>query len=893
MAKAYLSISPYFVILDDNGVPCSGGKVWTYAAGTNNLKDTYTDYDSGVVQTNPIVADSGGRVEIWAASDGLYKLVITDSDDVIIRTVDDVGIGGTGTNLIVNTVIGASDSLKALADSAATSVVALGYRTIGDGFGGTFRWSNGSTGNDDGETVDGNTPYTTGRWKRIIIGDCIAGWWGTYGNNSDNDKAYIDLALTYAKSVSKALVLTNGTYLLSSSVDFQQVPVIFEDNASFSWTNFAPDMTAIVQPGDLTQHFKVGTSTTYTPKFAQGTISSPYWFGGKADSSTADDAAINQAIKAVSYYGGSVNLSDGTWAIDTPIVPLTNTIIQGAGLIKRATGFSGACMVGSLTVAAHNAKIKDIQVTGDPTKSTAGIVLAGNETEISGCIVKDCGIEGIRQGSLTAAADSTNVLVKDNTVTNCGALGDNCLLVTQGKNIVIQGNTVAANASATAAIATMPYQNGIENVQILDNIVSSAPIKINLDTVCKTTDVNVSRNHVDNKILVTGSTYLYGQVQISDNNVSTDSTGIAVVLTGTDVADNYSIKDNVINGSTKGIILTSVTKPLFVNGNVINGAADSTGIIESGVTDASYGTNLFNSSVADWYVTAESRYCTLGTNLRSQIDGDATSDNGLIVTGRLQETFGVDATVIANTITPPAKGNAYHIPGHDQTCNLISSSGWLPGSVINLVFDSSNTVNHNSTISGINYPILLSKSNTITTKANDVMALLLDSSSRWLEVGYTSSGTVPQESTVVALFGNVGSNGQFFSAADRTSTVYYKYEEAAVSGQPAQVTLAINKKYGIYPGSNKAPEMISTNAPLPAIIRPAVALTIPIQVYTNAESHPGVIRILTDGNFDFAMTQASSVPVSGGSEFVFNQWAYATTYEHGWDAFLIKYPLWP
>jgi hypothetical protein len=77
----------------NNGVILSGGKIFTYAAGTTTNQATYTNASGGTAHTNPIILDSAGRVpsgEIWL-TDGLqYKFVIKDSNDVLIGTYDNI-----------------------------------------------------------------------------------------------------------------------------------------------------------------------------------------------------------------------------------------------------------------------------------------------------------------------------------------------------------------------------------------------------------------------------------------------------------------------------------------------------------------------------------------------------------------------------------------------------------------------------------------------------------------------------------------------------------------------------------------------------------------------------------------------------------------------------------
>jgi hypothetical protein len=61
---------------DNNGNPLSGGKIYTYEAGTTTPLATYTSSSGDTAHTNPIVLDAGGRVpggEIWNALQ-LYKL---------------------------------------------------------------------------------------------------------------------------------------------------------------------------------------------------------------------------------------------------------------------------------------------------------------------------------------------------------------------------------------------------------------------------------------------------------------------------------------------------------------------------------------------------------------------------------------------------------------------------------------------------------------------------------------------------------------------------------------------------------------------------------------------------------------------------------------------------
>lgn len=91
---------------DNNGSPLSGGKIYSYEAGTTTPLATYTSSSGNTAHTNPIVLDSAGRVpsggEIWNQYTSLYKFVVKTSDDVTIATYDNVGGSFNSSALIAN-----------------------------------------------------------------------------------------------------------------------------------------------------------------------------------------------------------------------------------------------------------------------------------------------------------------------------------------------------------------------------------------------------------------------------------------------------------------------------------------------------------------------------------------------------------------------------------------------------------------------------------------------------------------------------------------------------------------------------------------------------------------------------------------------------------------------
>ena len=63
------------------GLPLTGGKLFTYAAGTTNKLATYTDSTGLVPNTNPIILDSNGQCSLWLPNAVLYKFTLSPAND--------------------------------------------------------------------------------------------------------------------------------------------------------------------------------------------------------------------------------------------------------------------------------------------------------------------------------------------------------------------------------------------------------------------------------------------------------------------------------------------------------------------------------------------------------------------------------------------------------------------------------------------------------------------------------------------------------------------------------------------------------------------------------------------------------------------------------------------
>lgn len=88
--------------LDLNGKPLTGGKLYTYIAGSTTPVVTYKTISGGTESanrnTNPIILDMAGMAELVIATDTAYKFVLFDKNDAKIAEWDNVtgNIGGGG-----------------------------------------------------------------------------------------------------------------------------------------------------------------------------------------------------------------------------------------------------------------------------------------------------------------------------------------------------------------------------------------------------------------------------------------------------------------------------------------------------------------------------------------------------------------------------------------------------------------------------------------------------------------------------------------------------------------------------------------------------------------------------------------------------------------------------
>jgi hypothetical protein len=131
----------------NTGAVLTGGKLYTYAAGTTTPLPSYTTNAGNVARTNPVVMDAAGRVpdggEIWITAQ-LYKFVLKDSNDILIATYDNIsGLGA------------ASYQTQNFTGTGTQTVFTLSASSFGEDY--TFVYINGVYQNKNTYAISGTT----------------------------------------------------------------------------------------------------------------------------------------------------------------------------------------------------------------------------------------------------------------------------------------------------------------------------------------------------------------------------------------------------------------------------------------------------------------------------------------------------------------------------------------------------------------------------------------------------------------------------------------------------------------------------------------------------------------------------------------------------------------
>jgi parallel beta-helix repeat protein len=242
---------------NNDGTVLSGGKIYTYTAGTTTPATTYTTSAGSIAHSNPIILTSAGRVptgEIWLTDGINYKFVLNDANDALIATYDN--ISGINSNFISFT-----NSQQIITATANQTVFNL-----------SINYQPGT--NSLSVFVDGVNQYGPGA------------------------------QYAYTETSSTSVTFTNGLHV-GAVVKFTTTQQQGAGAVNASQVTYNPAGTNAV-------------ATNVQAKLRQ-TVSVKD-FGAVGDGTTDDTAAIQAALTAVSSTGGAVHLTTGQYLVSSSLI---------------------------------------------------------------------------------------------------------------------------------------------------------------------------------------------------------------------------------------------------------------------------------------------------------------------------------------------------------------------------------------------------------------------------------------------------------------------------------------------------------------------------------------------------------------------------------------------
>lgn len=187
---------------DNNGSPLTGGKIYTYAAGTTTPQVTYTSSLGNTAHSNPIILDSAGRVsgssEIWLTAGESYKFVLKNANDVLLGTWDNVSGNG--------------DPAFSFYTPDAASLLAPGPLSIKSAL-------DQITNDENGASVIGYLPPFVDS-VTTNVGNKLSEWvsvkdFGAVGDGVTDDTTAIQNAIEHSSTWNKSLFFPEGQYAIT------------------------------------------------------------------------------------------------------------------------------------------------------------------------------------------------------------------------------------------------------------------------------------------------------------------------------------------------------------------------------------------------------------------------------------------------------------------------------------------------------------------------------------------------------------------------------------------------------------------------------------------------------------------------------------------------------
>jgi parallel beta-helix repeat protein len=476
---------------DNSGNVLTGGKLYTYDAGTTTPAPTYTNSNGVTAQPNPIILNAAGRVpdsgEIWLADSVSYKFVLKDANDVLIATYDN--IVGINSNFVNFT--GEEEQQIATQGQTVFTLTTIQYQPITNNLlvfvngskqiSGTNYQETSSTvvtfvdGLNVGDVVDfctatpintsavtsSNVSYKEGQSGSVTrtVQSKLQEWvsiedFGAVCDGTTNDTSAVQAAINAIGSTAKTLLIPGPTKINANLTFAAGTQLFFEQGGKFIGTAGTEVITLQRAPlAKIQQIFD-----TCAPISTAGMTVYPEWFGAVKDGSTNDLVAFQKALSFLQNTGGIIELQAGTYAIaDELAIGYNRITIQGAGnnvswVKVTGTNKNGIKINGVSGTPIRNVMLRDFSIILGTVATSTSFGLNLNYTAFA--IVERMQVQDFLYGVRMIGAGNTQLTKVGSTYTGAtnGFIG-----------FVIYGGTTAADGNPSSILRDC-YSSGVSGL---------------------------------------------------------------------------------------------------------------------------------------------------------------------------------------------------------------------------------------------------------------------------------------------------------------------------------------------------------------------------------------------------------------------------------------------
>jgi hypothetical protein len=540
----------------NTGAVLTGGKLYTYLAGTTTPATTYTSSQGTTAWSNPIVLDAAGRVsgsgEIWLTDGIIYKFVLKDTNDVLIATYDN--ITGINSNSVAYT-------------NQQQIVTATAGQTV---FNLSISYQPGT--NSLSVFVDGVNQYGPGA------------------------------QYAYTETDADTVTFVSGLHV-GAVVKFTTTQQQGAGAVNASQVTYNPSGTGAVAT-NVQVKLRESVSVLDFGAVADGNVTS--------DTGTDNSSAFNAALTYASSIGaGAVYIPNGTYKLNTVITIPQGVTLRGAGrhctTLFAPASFNttgGIIAFGSGTVS-HG--LCDLALLAPPGgivgTGTSGVGIYANR---NGTFIERVWVAGYNINMLLA---NTDIFVLDSIIEECTSSGIGIDMNASANDITIANCEVFACANTSIRIKDTANTDGtinISNVRLLDVrttgiqiIDSSVPVQISNCSAAGTsavTNVTGAGIAIDNSNNVAISNFV---CRVGSGAKSTTGVGILISNSSNNVTivggEIQAMLDGIQSNGSNEIVITGINcssngrRGIFINGG---GRVTVTGVhcygngTSGGTTDA-------------------------------------------------------------------------------------------------------------------------------------------------------------------------------------------------------------------------------------------------------------------------------------------------------------------